>query len=101
MSAKWKLGDMARVALMGGPRWSLIIKHDPTGKMHTVLCERGHIDYLSDNALLTKDEYLKHCEYMRDDWTGTEYRKYREMAEREFVPPPKWEEWLNRATART
>jgi hypothetical protein len=94
---------MAIIAVIGGPRWVKILKIYEPGDLIdrpgivTTLSEKGDIGYYGLGSLLTVEGYLRHCEHMRDDWTGREYREMIAAAHRPFVAPPKWEEWITRA----
>lgn len=98
LNHRWQVGEIAIRACMGGPRHSLIIE---TNYDHAVEFYRTHLTCLDCSGivnghhvqdLLTVEGYLRHCDRMRDDWTGREYRERVELARTglPFTPPEWW-----------
>ena len=96
-SRLWKPGDDARIGTMGNCHWVRVLSIYK-GSIATCLSETGNIEYWSIGSLETRESYLASCRRMRDEWTGAHYRKLVELADRPFVKPAAWDEWMARAT---
>jgi hypothetical protein len=96
MNLLWKPGDEARIATYGGCHWVHVLSIY-NGSIATCLSEKGGIEYWSVGSLETNESYLKSCERMRDDWTGSHYREMVALAERPFVKPESWNKWMENA----
>lgn len=96
-SPPFKVGDFAFLAVIGGPRIVCVLHIYPDGKDVCYLGEHGCVGYWPRSGLLDKAGYLAHCEYMRDDWTGKEYREAVARADRQFTLPEWWADAHKRA----
>jgi hypothetical protein len=57
----------------------------------------GVVCYHGDGDMLTLPEWLAWWERFKDEVTGKEHRECIEAACRDFVPPPWWDEAVERA----
>jgi hypothetical protein len=97
MSDKFKVGDMAYLDNRRSTR--ALILSTPTGvhRRYPVLLESGNVGYYIEQTLMTLPEWLKWWDGFQDELIPKEWQECAENAKRQFVPPPGWDEAVNRA----
>lgn len=98
MKTKFKVGDLVKMDNRNATWMQIIALPDDVHKKYTTMSEHGYISYYSESALMTREEWLVWWERFRDEIIPREWRECAENARRDFVPDPKWDEWVRRAS---
>lgn len=96
-SAPWKVGQWAILAVVGRPLFVFIYA---IGEKRADLLTADGMPRSEDlRSLLSLEGYRDHCDRMREEWTGKQYREAIEKGHQFPDLHPDWPKWLAVASA--